>query len=307
LEPKIIVIVGPTCSGKTALAIELASKLNTEIISADSRQVYKYLNIGTAKPAVIQAKKVRHHLIDYLNPDEKFNASKFSVEAFKIISKLLKQSKIPIVAGGSGFYIKALIDGIINEVETNESYRSELYELRKKHGNEFLYNELKKNDPESADKMIPQNWKRIVRALEVFHLTGKTIGYFHSTQKKSDNYSFKQYGLEWDRTKLYDNINKRVDDMIANGLVEEVKSILAMGCNKQINALNTVGYKEIISYLENEISYDKAIELIKRNTRHFAKRQITWFKADKRINWLYVDSYGDFDHHVELIISSLNE
>lgn len=306
MEAAVVVIVGPTCSGKTALAIGLASKLKTEIISADSRQVYKYLNIGTAKPTEIQTKQVRHNLIDYLNPDENYNASKFSVEAFKIISKLQLQRKIPIVAGGSGLYIKALIDGIINEVETDENYRNELYELQRKHGNEFLYNKLKKVDPESADKMLPQNWKRIVRALEVFQLTGKTIGYFYSSQKKSDNYSFKQYGLEWDRTKLYDNINKRVDDMIADGLVDEVKSIISMGYDKQINALNTVGYKEIISYLENEISLDKAIELIKRNTRHFAKRQLTWFKADKRIKWLNIYSYGDFDHHVEQIISSLN-
>jgi tRNA dimethylallyltransferase len=307
LETTVIVIVGPTCSGKTALSIELASKLKTEIISADSRQVYKYLNIGTAKPTKTQLKKIKHNLIDYLNPNENYNANKFSVEAFKIISKLQKQRKIPIVVGGSGLYIKALIDGIIDEVETDEHYRSELYDLRKKHGNDFLYNELKKVDPESADKMLPQNWKRIIRALEVFHLTGKTIGYFHSTQKKKENYSFKQFGLEWDRTKLYELINKRVDDMIANGLVEEVKSILAMGYDIKINALNTVGYKEIISYLENEISLDKAIELIKRNTRHFAKRQLTWFKADKRIKWLHVDSYDDFYRHVELISSSLNE
>ena len=306
MEPIVIVIVGPTCSGKTALAIELASKLKTGIISADSRQVYKYLNIGTAKPTETQLKNVKHHLIDYLNPDEKFNASKFSVEATKVISQLQMEGKIPIVVGGSGLYIKALVYGIIDEVEVDEDYRNELYELRKKYGNEFLYNELKKVDPESADKMLPQNWKRIIRALEVFHLTGKTIGYFHSTQKKKENYHFKQYGLQWERSKLYKNIDDRVDNMKANGLVDEVKSILAMGYDKKINALNTVGYKEIISYLENEISLDKAVELIKRNTRHFAKRQLTWFKKDQRIKWFNIHEFTQLDQIAEEIILSLN-
>jgi len=306
LETAVIVIAGPTCSGKTALAIELASKLKTEIISADSRQVYKYLNIGTAKPTATQTKKVKHHLIDYLNPDENYNASKFSVEATKVISQLQMEGKIPILVGGSGLYIKAIVDGIIDEVEVDEDYRNELYELRKKYGNEFLYNELKKVDPESADKMLPQNWKRIIRALEVFHLTGKTIGYFHSTQKKRENYHFKQYGLQWERSKLYKNIDDRVDNMIANGLVDEVKSILAMGYDKKINALNTVGYKEIISYLENEISLDKAVELIKRNTRHFAKRQLTWFKKDQRIKWFNIHEFTQLDQIAEEIILSLN-
>ena len=218
-----------------------------------------------------------------------------------------KQGKIPIVAGGSGLYVKSLIDGIIDEVETDEIYRDEVYSLRKKNGNEFLYNELIKVDPESAAKMLPQNWKRVIRALEVHHITGKPISYFHSTQKKKSDYPFLQYGLEWERSKLYKNIDDRVDNMIANGLVDEVKSILAMGYDKKINALNTVGYKEIISYLEGEINLDQAVELIKRNTRHYAKRQITWFKADKRIAWLNVNSQENFDPHIEMIISSLSK
>ena len=159
MEPKVIVIVGPTCSGKTSLAIDLALKLKTEIISADSRQVYRHLNIGTAKPDDSQLEKVKHHLIDFLDLDERFSASKFSIESSKIIEELLKQGKIPIIAGGSGLYVKALIDGIIDEVQTDEVYRGELYKFQKIHGNEFLYNELLKVDPESAVKMLPQNWK----------------------------------------------------------------------------------------------------------------------------------------------------
>ena len=244
MEPKVIVIVGPTCSGKTELAISLASRLKSEIISADSRQVYKHLNIGTAKPTRAQLRKIKHHFVDFLNPNEKFNASQFSIKASKIISDLQKEGKSPIVVGGSGLYIKALIDGILDEVETDEAYRSELYELRNQYGNDFLYNELKKVDSESADKMLPQNWKRVIRALEVYHLTGKPIGYFHSTQKKPENHLFRQFGLHWDRTKLYENINNRVDLMIANGLVEEVKSILAMGYEKNINACKPLDTKK---------------------------------------------------------------
>jgi tRNA dimethylallyltransferase len=307
LEPKVIVIVGPTCSGKTTLAIDLALKLKTEIISADSRQVYKYLNIGTAKPNLHQREEVIHHFVDLLNPDGEINASKFSIEASKVIDELHRLGKIPIIVGGSGLYIKALVDGIIDDIETDEDYRSELYELRKRYGDEFLYLKLKKVDSDSAGKMLPQNWKRVIRALEVHHITGKPIGYFHSNQKQKVDYNFRQYGLEWERKKLYDNINVRVDDMIATGLVDEVKSILAMGFDKKINALNTVGYKEIISYLEEKISLDNAIELIKRNTRHFAKRQITWFKADNRIEWLTVDSINDLIQHSELILRNYQE
>ncbi len=306
MEPKVIVIVGPTCSGKTELAINLASRLKSEVISADSRQVYKYLDIGTAKPTKEQLKKVKHHFIDVLYPNEKFNASQFSITASKIISDLQEEGKSTIVVGGSGLYIKALIDGIIDKVENDEAYRDELYELRKKHGNEFLYNKLQKVDSESAHKILPQNWKRVVRALEVYHLTGKPISYFHSTQKKTENHLYKQFGIHWERTKLYENINKRVDLMIADGLVEEVKSILAMSYDKSINALQTVGYKEIISYLEGEISIDRAVELIKRNTRHFAKRQFTWFRKDERIQWFNLNEFSGLDRITENIIQSLN-
>ena len=306
METKIIAIVGPTCSGKTYLSIDLAKKIRTEVISADSRQVYKYLDVGTAKPTRSQLKETRHHFVDILDPTDNHNASKFSIEASKVIDELQKLDKIPIIVGGSGLYIKALVDGIIDDIETDEDYRSELYELRKNHGDEFLYLKLKLVDSESAGKMLPQNWKRVIRALEVYHLTGKPIGYFHSTQKQKADYNFRQYGLEWDRQKLYENINKRVDHMIANGLVDEVKLILTMGYDKKINALNTVGYKEIISYLDGDISLDNAIELIKRNTRHFAKRQITWFKADKRIQWLKVNSYEDLLLYSESIIKSVN-
>lgn len=286
MEPKIIVITGPTCSGKTSLSLILAEKLNGEIISADSRQIFRYLDIGTAKPSIQQLEKVKHYFIDILDPDENYNVSRFENDAISVMDSIVRRNKVPIVVGGSGLYIKALVDGIFNEVDVDETYRNELSENRKKHGNEYLYSELLKVDPESAHKMLPQNWKRVMRALEVFHLTGKTIGSFQKLHKRQMHFKFLQFGLNWERSILYNNIEKRVDQMIALGLVAETEEILAKGFNKEINALNTVGYKEIISFLEGDITLERAVELIKRNTRRFAKRQLTWFRADGRISWL---------------------
>lgn len=306
METRVIVIFGPTCSGKTALSINLALKLNTEIISADSRQVYKLLDIGTAKPAKDELKLVKHHFVNSLNLNENFNASIFSVEAQKVIERLHQREKIPIVVGGSGLYIKALVDGITVDVETDENYRQKLSDLRREKGNSFVYDELKRVDPESAAKMLPQNWKRVIRALEVYHITGKSITHFHSANETKSNLNFIQFGLLWERTALYKNIDARVDDMLNKGLVAEVESILVSGYDTKCNSLNTVGYKEIISYLQNEISFDKAVELIKRNTRHFAKRQMTWFKRDSRINWLPIKNIDEIESIADKILASIN-
>lgn len=304
---EVIVIVGPTCSGKTKLSLALAELINSEIISADSRQVYKFLDIGTAKPEKKYLEKVKHHFIDELDPNQDFNASKFSVDAEIIIDKLLDMGKTPIVVGGSGLYVKALIDGIAESADTNPEVRKQLLDLRKKYGNEYLYNELKKVDEISAIKMLPQNWKRVIRALEVYQLTGKPIWQHYQYQLNSKRFSFRQIGLTWERDVLYSNIEKRVDEMIDAGLIDEVKNVLNMGYSKNINALNTVGYKEIIEYLDNQISLDRAIELIKRNTRRFAKRQMTWFNADKRIEWHQITSVTDLINLAEIIAKDFYE
>jgi tRNA dimethylallyltransferase len=306
---KVIVIVGPTCSGKTYLSIKLALMLNGEIISADSRQVFKLLNIGTAKPTTDQLNSVKHHFVDELNPDAEFNVSLFAEKAEIIIENIFRHNKFPIVAGGSGLYIKALIDGISDSADSNSEVREELFELRQKFGNDYLYNELKKVDNISADKMLPQNWKRVIRALEVFRLTGKPIWQHYQKQEaaKNSRYSFIQFGLNWDRKTLYQNIETRVDEMINYGLVEEVSGLLEAGYGKELNSLNTVGYKEIIQYLDGEISLDRAIELIKRNTRRYAKRQMTWFNADERISWFEISSVNDLDLLAEKIVKEINE
>ncbi len=308
-EKSVIVIVGPTCSGKTNLSLKLSKRIPSEIISADSRQIYKYLDIGTAKPSSEELKKVPHHLIDILDPSENYDASIFEKDAERIISHIFKKNKIPIVVGGSGLYIKSLIDGIFDSADKDEEYRKALLQIRKEFGNEFLYEELKKVDPESAATMLPQNWKRVMRALEVFHTSGESILTHHKKQSarggKEKKFIFQQFGLNWKRERLYQNINNRVDEMIKNGFVDEVKSILDKGYYKKINSLNTVGYKEIIQHLEGEISLERAIELIKRNTRHYAKRQMTWFRKDKRIKWFEVNELSDLDHIAEQIVASL--
>ncbi|HET56776.1 MAG TPA: tRNA (adenosine(37)-N6)-dimethylallyltransferase MiaA [Ignavibacteria bacterium] len=304
MEQRVIVIVGPTCSGKTKLAIDLALELNTEIISADSRQIFKFLSIGTAKPSNEELSQVKHHFIDYLEPDEEYNVGRFEKDAFEIIESLTYQNKIPIVVGGSGLYVKAIVDGIV-DVASDEELREQLQDEREKFGNEYIYDKLKKLDPTAAVTMLPQNWKRIIRAIEVYHLTGRSILEIHEKQKRKVDYSFFQFGLEWERSALYNNINNRVDEMIENGLIDEVKNILAMGYSKELNALNTVGYKEIISHLSGEISLERAVELIKRNTRRFAKRQLTWFRKDERIKWININLIDDLRNAKDLILNSI--
>jgi len=304
LERKVIVIVGPTCSGKTELGLLLAGAINSEIISADSRQFYKHLNIGTAKPGQNILRKIKHHFIDSLNPGEYYNASKFEKDALGICEKLILNNKIPIIVGGSGLYIKAVIDGIFNSADLDVDYRNYLINQKELFGNEYIYNELIKVDPESASKMLPQNWKRVLRALEVYHQTGEKIWKQQQKHKRSLNLKFYQYGLKWEREKLYRNIEERVDKMIKDGLVEEVINILTIGFDKNLNSLNTVGYKEIISYLDEEITFERAVELIKRNTRRYAKRQLTWFRKDNRIKWFDIKSENEFDGISEKIINS---
>ncbi len=305
MERRVILILGPTCSGKTKVGIELAEKLRTEIISADSRQIYKYLDIGTAKPPIEGLAKVKHHFVDTLELNGTYNVSKFEHDALQVIADIHAKNKVPIVVGGSGLYIKALVDGIFDTVDVDEEYREELHSLRKKYGNEYLYNKLNKVDSEIARNMLPQNWKRVMRALEVYHISGEPISELQKKHKRELNVSFLQFGLLWERKVLYKNIDARVDQMIRSGLLGELENILQRGNARNLNALNTVGYKELISYFDREITLEKAIELIKRNTRRYAKRQLTWFRKDKRIKWFEVENYNDLGKIVENVIGIL--
>ncbi len=305
MEKRVIVILGPTCSGKTSLSLLLAKSLKTEIISADSRQIFKQLSIGTAKPTVEELKIAKHHFINSHAPTEEFNVSKFEIEALKIIENLHQQNKIPIIVGGSGLYIKAIVEGLWNDVDTDPVFREQLLKEKDEFGNQFLYDKLIEVDSQSAESMLPQNWKRVIRALEVFHLTGKSILEFHREHKRESDLEFHQFGLKWERELLYKNIETRVDKMIYDGLLNEVKSILELGYAPKLNSLNTVGYKEIIAYLNGEHDLDRAVELIKRNTRRFAKRQMTWFRKDKNIVWFDIANGNEIDEIGKVIMSSL--
>lgn len=302
MERKVIVILGPTASGKTALSLQLAELLHSPIISADSRQIYKLLDIGTAKPSLDYLSRIRHHLVDYLEPWQDYNASQFEKDALEIITELHMQNVVPIVTGGSGLYIRALIDGIFDSVETDSGYREHLEKLRLEMGNEFLYNQLKEVDPLSADKLLPQNYKRVIRALEVLKISGEPIWKHQTEYERKVDLEFFQYGLNWKRDILYDNINRRVDEMMSAGFIDEVKNLLNMGYDLSYNSMNTVGYKEIIHYLDGKIELNAAVEAFKKVTRNYAKRQMTWFRKDKRIKWFEISSYDDLSHVADSII-----
>lgn len=282
MEKRVIIIAGPTASGKTALAINIAGELGSEIISADSRQVYKQTDIGTAKPGADLLNAVKHHLISIIPPEQTYNASLFEKDAGRIIDDLHSRNKIPLVCGGTGLYLKALTDGISDGADYDPLYREKLMNLRSAEGNESVYAILREKDPVSAARMLPQNWKRVIRALEVLDFTGKPIWEHHDISSLKCEYRFFYFVLNPEREKLYNRINMRVDEMIKNGLMEEVQLLLKSGLHYTThNSLNTVGYKEIIEFTEGKYSFDTAVELIKRNTRRYAKRQMTWFRSVK--------------------------
>jgi len=284
---KILAILGPTASGKTKVSLEIADILKGEIISADSRQIYRFMDIGTAKPDLEERKKIPHHLIDIVNPDEYFSAADYSTKAREAIKNILGRGKVPVVVGGAGLYLRALFKGIFKGPGKDEKLRSELKEKARKCGVEFLFNELGKKDSEAAKKIGPHNLVRIIRALEVYELTGKKIS---DLQKKGEyppeEHNFVKIGLELDREHLYQRIDQRVEQMIKAGLVDEVKSLKEKGYDLRFAPLKTFGYKEIFHFLDGKMSLDEAVQNIKLETRHYAKRQITWFKKEEGIFWI---------------------
>ncbi len=281
----VIFVVGPTAVGKTALSIQLAKAYNAEIISADSRQIYKYMDIGTAKPSVTEQAGIKHHLLDVIMPDMNYNAGKFVADANDIIARLQANGKNVIVCGGTGLYIKSLIDGIVPLDFPVQPIRGELEKRLTTEGLADLYNTLAERDPVLAKKLNPNDRQRILRALEVVMATGTPLSEWHQIKPEPASFSYKMFGLEMERELLYQRINNRVDKMLEEGLVDEVKRLIEMGFSES-NALNAVGYKEVLSYKAGDIDYEEMVELIKRNTRRFSKRQMTWFRKEKRIVWL---------------------
>ncbi len=287
MKQKVIIIGGATASGKSSLAMKLAKELNTEIISCDSMQVYREMNIGTAKPSIEDMNSVKHYMIDIINPDEDFNVVKYVSMVNPLIEDILSRNKIPIIVGGTGLYVEALMNNIdFSEKSIDLDYRKEMEKVAKEKGNEEIYNMLKEIDIDSANRLNINDTKRIIRALEVYHTTGQTITYYNSISKNKDSkYDFILFGIDVPREELYQRINDRVDKMLEKGLVNEVKEIYNK-YSKFPTAMQGLGYKEEIRYLKEEITLEEMIELIKKETRHYAKRQITWFKAYKSIIWL---------------------
>ncbi len=304
---KVLAIIGPTASGKTTLGIETAKLLDGEIISADSRQIYKHINIAAAVPSEEERQGIIHHFMEELNLNEEFNAGDFGKKGREIIEDIFTRGKQPVIVGGSGLYIRSLIDGLFEEEVEDEEIRETLYDKLKHKGKEFMYNAIKEIDKIAASTMIPANIRRVIRALEIYYATGKKIS---NLQKKKIDTGFYtvQVGLNWDRQILYKRINERVDTMLEEGLVDEVRELKNTGYNPQeYNSLNTVGIKEVFSYLDNEITQSTMIDSIKQNSRRYAKRQMTWFRKDKRINWINLKEDMNIKYVAGEVVEFFNE
>lgn len=309
MQPMVI-LTGPTAVGKTALSIELAKRINGAVISADSMQVYKHMDIGSAKILPEEMQGIPHYMIDELEPEEEFHVVRFVEMAKKYLAEIYAAGKIPIIAGGTGFYIQALLYDIdFTDQESDEAYRSRLETLAKEQGREKLHEMLREVDPASAEAIHANNMKRVIRALEFYHLTGKRISEHNEQErKKSSPYNFAYFVLTDDRTKLYERIDKRVDHMIEQGLVDEVQKLKEMGCHRDMVAMQGLGYKEILAYLDGELTLEEAVYIIKRETRHFAKRQLTWFKREREVFWVEKDAYNyQEDKMLEDIITVLQQ
>lgn len=302
MKKPIVVLTGPTAVGKTELSIQLAKVIGGEIISADSMQVYKYMDVGSAKITPEEMDGVRHYLVDELEPFDEFHVVKFQEYAQKYLNEIYAHGKIPIIAGGTGFYIQALLNDIdFTEQESDSAYRKELEALAEEHGNQYLHDRLKEVDPESAEAIHPNNRKRVIRALEFFQETGGKISEHNAKeQMRTSPYNFAYFVLNDERSHLYKRIDARVDKMIEDGLEAEVRRLKEMGCTKDMVAMQGIGYKEMLSYLDGSYSLEEAVYIIKRETRHFAKRQITWFKRERDVIWL---NKNEFDYKNEAILA----
>jgi len=306
MKKPLIILTGPTAVGKTSLSIKLAQKLNTEIISADSIQIYKYMDIGSAKVTKDEMDGVKHHLIDTLDPSEEFNVSVFKELALKAAESIWAEGKTPIIAGGTGFYIQAILKDVdfVNE-EQDQTYRHELETIYEQKGTHFLFEMLSEVDAVSAATIHENNVKRVIRALEFYKYHGYTISEHNEFEKSKESpYNYSYFVLNDERERLYSNIDKRVDIMINNGLVSEVKSLLDKGYGRELTSMQGIGYKEIVSFLMGEISLDEAVYIIKRDSRHYAKRQITWFKREPEITWI---NKFDFNYSNEKIIDFISD
>lgn len=301
MKPKVIVIVGPTASGKTALSIELAKKIDGEIISCDSMQIYKDMNIGSAKPTIEEMQGIKHYMIDIAEPTERFSVAEYKKRSEEAIEKILQKGKVPIIVGGTGLYANSLIYNIeYNEIMLDEEYRKNLMKIAETEvGLATLYEKARSIDPVAMEKISLNDKKRIIRVLEIKHSTGKNKTELELESRKNEvKYEYKVFAINMPREILYDRINKRVDIMIENGLIDEVENIIEK-YKEFPTAMQAIGYKEIVMYLKGELTKQEAIEKIKQESRRYAKRQITWFKKIENIKW--IDGLKDKDENIKFI------
>ena len=306
LKPKVIVIVGPTASGKTALSIELAKQIKGEIVSCDSMQIYKDMNIGSAKPSLEEMQGIKHYMIDIVEPDKRFSVAEYKKQAEQAIEEILSKGKMPIVIGGTGLYADSLIYGIeYPEIEFDKNYRNELENIaNSKEGLSNLYEKAKEIDSKAIEKISPNDKKRILRILEIYHSTGKTKTELEAESRKNEvKYDYRVFAINMDRQILYNRINKRVEIMIENGLIEEVKNLLDK-YKEFPTAMQGLGYKEVVEYLNGYLKKDEMIEKIKQETRRYAKRQLTWFRKNKNIVW--IDGLNDLQSNINIILEGIN-
>lgn len=303
---KVIAIAGPTASGKTALAVELAKKINGEVISCDSMQIYKDMSIGTAKPTVEEMDGVPHYLIDFVSPDERYSVADFKRDAEEKIEYVLSRGKVPILCGGTGLYIDTLVLGIdYPEIELDQEYRDELMKkAESEEGLKELYEEAKSIDPEAMEKISENDKKRITRVFELYKATGKTKTELEKISRSNGvKYDYRVFAIDMDREKLYDRINRRVDIMIEQGLIDEVRNVIDK-YDKFPTAMQGLGYKEVVEYFDGKLTKQEMIDKIKQETRRYAKRQLTWFRKNKNIVW--IDGLDDRNKNIDLIISNVN-
>lgn len=300
-KEKVIVICGPTASGKTNLSIELAKKIDGEIVSCDSMQIYKDMSIGTAKPTIEEMQGIKHYLIDYVSPEVRYSVAEYKKDAIKAIQDIINKKKVPIVVGGTGLYVESLIYGIeYSEIKEDLEYRKQLDEIEREEGLEKLYEMAYKIDKKALEKISCNDKKRICRILEIYHSTGKTKTELEKESRKNGpQYDYILFGINMEREKLYERINKRVDIMIKNGLIEEVQQLIAK-YNDFPTAMQGLGYKEVVEYLKGVISKEEMIEKIKMETRRYAKRQLTWFKKYKNIMW--INGLDDIQNNIMFIL-----
>lgn len=306
----LIVLTGPTAVGKTKLSIALAKEIGGEILSADSMQVYRYMDIGSAKITPKEMEGVKHYLIDVLNPWDEFNVVVFQKMCKEAMEEIWQNGHIPILTGGTGFYIQAVLYDIdFAENDEDDSYRKKLEETALEKGNLYLHDMLKEVDARAADEIHPNNVKRVIRALEFASKTGDRISEHNAVMRQKESpYNFSYFVLNDVREKLYERINQRVDEMMDNGLVPEVKKLQEMGCKKEMVSMQGLGYKEILEYLDGETTLEEAVYKIKRDTRHFAKRQLTWFRREKEVTWINKEDFGYDERRIlEAMLSEMKE